>query len=145
MTGSSNSSIIKQTGLTATDKDCNLSDQLIQEPRRLTIDDYDQIINLWLAAGLPFKPDGRDSRSMMREEMALTHCAFFGFFQGDSMLAVGIANYDGRRGWVNRVAVHPDHRGLGLAKQMIRACESFLMEQGAVVICALIEEENYPS
>ena len=113
--------------------------------RRLTIDDHSAILDLWRAAGLPCKPRGRDSREMMALEMQRSVCAFFGLFDGERMLAVGIANFDGRRGWVNRVSVHPDSRGIGLGGRMIEACESFLYELGAVVICTLIEDVNGPS
>lgn len=118
---------------------------MAQELRHLTIDDYDAIIALWAEAGLPCKPLGRDSREMMSAEMRLDHCAYFGLFEDDQMLAMGIANYDGRRGWVNRVAVHPDRRGEKLASKIIDSCEEFLRSRGAVVICALIEDINYPS
>ena len=113
--------------------------------RRLSIADYDDVIRLWSNAGLPFRPLGRDSRESMTKEMALPQCRFFGLFDGDTMLGVAIANYDGRRGWINRMAVHPDYRGRGLAGQLVRECESFLESQGAVVICGLIEEVNTPS
>ena len=115
------------------------------EIRLLTGDDHQRVIELWANAGLPYKPHGRDSREMMTAEMQLPQCAFFGLFEDDRMLAVGIANYDGRRGWINRVAVDPDYRGKNLAVVIIKACEDFLRDQGAVVICALIEEINYPS
>ncbi len=115
------------------------------ELKALSIDDYDVIIGLWADAGLSFKPFGRDSREMMGKEMSLPQCAFFGIFDEQKMLAVGIANYDGRRGWVNRVAVDPDQRGLGLAGRIIGECEAFLRAQGAVVICVLIENVNAPS
>jgi ribosomal protein S18 acetylase RimI-like enzyme len=113
--------------------------------RRLISDDYDDIIQLWSDAGLPYKPLGRDSRQRLTAEMALDFCAFYGLFEDRRMLAMGIANFDGRRGWVNRVAVHPDFRGMNLAGEIIRECEEFLTKQGALVICALIEDVNYPS
>jgi GNAT superfamily N-acetyltransferase len=116
-----------------------------KQVRRLTIDDYDEMIRVWSVAGLPFKPKGRDSRAMMEIEMGREHCAYFGIFDGDRLVALGIANYDGRRGWVNRVAVDPDFRHLGLAGEIIELCEEFLHGYGEVIICALIEELNLPS
>lgn len=113
--------------------------------RDLTIDDYDQIICLWQDAGLEHRPQGRDSLEMMGKEMASPHCAFFGLFEEGRMVGVGIANWDGRRGWVNRVAIDPDQRGKRYASVIIKACEDFLRECGAVVICALIFELNTPS
>ena len=113
--------------------------------RRLTIDDYDDVIRIWSITGLPFKPNGRDSRKMMAAEMALQICAFFGLFVDDRMVGVVITQYDGRRGWINRLAIDPDYRAMGLAADLIDRCEEFLDSHGEVVICALIEEENAPS
>ena len=93
---------------------------------RLTIEHHDEILRVWSIAGLPFKPRGRDSRAMMAVEMSRDYCAFFGVFDGDRLVGLAIANYDGRRGWINRLAVDPDYRGLGLARE-------------------LIEDLNYPS
>lgn len=113
--------------------------------RSLTIDDYDRMVRLWLDAGLTFRPKGRDSREMLEVEMSRDYCAFFGLFVEQRMVGVAIANWDGRRGWVNRVAVHPDFRGQRLASKLIDKCEEFLRECGALVICALIEDPNLPS
>lgn len=113
--------------------------------KRLSIDDYEEIVNLWGDAGLPFKPKGRDSRSMMAKEMQQKGVAYFGLYEESKMLAVGIASYDGRRGWINRVAVNPDRRGEGLAGMIIEECEKFMRSRGAVVLTALIEDINEPS
>ena len=113
--------------------------------RRLTIDDYEDILRVWNVAGLPIKSNGRESRNMLAAEISRDHCAAFGLFVDSQMVGVVIANYDGRRGWVNRLAVDPDYRGIGLAKELIEKSEEFLGQFGEVILCALIEEPNYPS
>jgi GNAT superfamily N-acetyltransferase len=118
---------------------------MAREIRELSIDDYDEIIRIWSIAGLPYKPKGRDSRELMKKEMDYPVCAFYGLFEEDVLVGVVIANFDGRRGWINRLAVDPDFRGRGLAGELIARAEEFLHEKGALVICALIEEINYPS
>ncbi len=115
------------------------------EIRELTINDYDEIIRIWAISGLPYKPKGRDSKEMMTKEMALEICQYFGLYQNDTLVGVAIANYDGRRGWINRVAVDPDYRSQGFAGRLITRCSEFLESSGAVVLCALIEDMNYPS
>jgi len=113
---------------------------------RLTIDDYDDIINLWIDTGLPHKPEGRDSRELISREMQLDGAAFFGVHDEQSRLvAVGIANFDGRKGWISRVAVDPQYRGRKIAGAVIEACEMFLKGKGALVIAALIDDINEPS
>ncbi|NOY88220.1 MAG: GNAT family N-acetyltransferase [FCB group bacterium] len=113
--------------------------------KRLSIEDYDEIIRVWSISGLPYKPKGRDRKNMIAKEMENPNCAFFGLFESDKMIGVVIGNFDGRRGWVNRLAIDPDYRGKGLASLLIEYCEDFLRKQGAMVMCALIEDINYPS
>jgi len=112
---------------------------------KLTIADYDEIIRLWAEAGLKYKPKGRDSRASMTKEMALDGVQYFGYYENNQLIGVGLANYDGRRGWINRLAVHPDFRGRNIAGELIAECERFLRSKGAVVLTALIEDINEPS
>ena len=113
--------------------------------RQLTIEDYDAIIQLWADAGLPYKTEGRDARKQIEKEMARNHCAYFGMFDNGRMIGVGLANFDGRKGWISRLAVDPEYRGQRLAGQIIRECEKFLENCGALVIACLIEDLNLPS
>ena len=112
---------------------------------KLTIDDYDEIIRIWAISGLPYKPKGRDSKELMAKEMQNINCCYFGLYKNAQLIGTAISNYDGRRGWVNRVAIDPDFRQRGYAGNLIDACIKQLESLGAVVICALIEEINYPS
>lgn len=115
------------------------------EIRRLTIADYDDIIRVWSDAGLPYKPNGRERRDMLAKEMAQPFCQFLGLEVDGRLIGVIIANWDGRRGWLNRLAIDPDHRGRRFAGKLIEAAEQFLDSQGAIVLAGLIDEENLPS
>jgi ribosomal protein S18 acetylase RimI-like enzyme len=119
------------------------AETLIQ--RRLTIDDYASIVALWGETDLGHKPSGRDSRDNILREMESPDNLFYGAFIDDRLVGVIIANFDRRRGWINRLAVHPDVRGKGLAGELIAAAETFLHERGALVIAALIEDYNAAS
>lgn len=113
--------------------------------RRLDIDDYDDLIRVWGDTGLPYRPLGRDTHARIEVEMQRKDTAFIGLFEGERMLAVGLATYDGRKGWINRVAVDPDFRHQGIASKIIMECEEFLEGLGAEIIACLIEEYNTPS
>jgi ribosomal protein S18 acetylase RimI-like enzyme len=113
--------------------------------RRLTADDYDELIALWQRSGLGYRPRGRDSREAVAKEIQRSETAFFGMFDGDKMIGSIIGSSDGRRGWINRLTVDPDYRGRGLAALLLKECEDFLHQLGLKVIAALIEGGNQGS
>lgn len=118
---------------------------MAREIRELTIDDYDEMIRVWADAGLPYRPLGRDRKDRIAKEIERADTIFVGLFEGGKLLALGLATYDGRKGWINRVAVDPDYRRQGLATDIIRECEAFLERQGAEIVACLVEDYNLPS
>jgi ribosomal protein S18 acetylase RimI-like enzyme len=50
--------------------------------------------------------------------------------------------FDGRRGWLNRLATRPDQRGQGIATELVRELERRLRAEGCVKINLLVEPEN---
>lgn len=114
--------------------------------RSLTIADYDALITLWQRAGLSYRPRGRDSREAVARELAHAPDSYLGLFVGDRLVASIIATFDGRKGWINRLAVDPDFRGRGYGQKLVAAAEEMLREMyGALIIAALIEQDNTPS
>ena len=83
--------------------------------RSLVISDYDQIVALWKRSGLPFKPSGRDRKGAVQAQMVANPDFFLGAYEDDRLVGVVVATSDGRKGWINRLAVDPDFRGRGVA------------------------------
>lgn len=110
--------------------------------RRLTMDDYDEIVQLWNRASLPYKPEGRDSRSSIASEMEANPEFFIGSYEGNRLVGTVIASWDLRKGWINRLAVDPTYQRRGVAKTLIAEAEKVLRKRGAKIICALIEDYN---
>ena len=52
-----------------------------------------------------------------------------------------IATFDGWRGNMYRIAVHPDCRRRGIGRALVREGEEFLAKQGVKRITALVEEK----
>lgn len=112
----------------------------------LTTSDYPRIMALWQAAGLHIRPTGRDSEEAFECQMAGGLQTAIGIeTEGGDLIGVVLATHDGRKGWINRLAVHPDWRRQGVARSLIVAAEDALHEQGINVIAALIEPGNTPS
>lgn len=110
--------------------------------RRLTIADYDDLVRVWKNADLSYMPEGRERRDVLQTELERTHCASFGLFIDGEMVGAVLANWDGRRGWISRLAVEPECRGRGYAGILIRSCEGFFEQKGALLMAAFIKEGN---
>ena len=113
--------------------------------RRLTIDDYDEMVKLWKRSALSFKPKGRDSRQAIKKQMNRAPDLFLGDFKEGMLVGVIIGSYDGRKGWINRLAVDPEQRRQGIAQLLITHMEKNLEKRGAEVICALVMASNIES
>lgn len=113
--------------------------------RKLTISDYPELVKLWNRAKLPIKPKGRDSRLHIAKEMKQNPDFFIGAFDGNLMIGAIIASHDGRKGWLNRIAVEPDYRRQGVAQTLTRAGERVLHRHGIQIIGLLIHEYNTSS
>jgi len=111
-----------------------------------TIDQYDKLLSLWDRCGLKCEKDGRDSMERLEKQIYDDHVVIL-IMKDDDGQIIGsvIGTYDGRRGWINRLAVDPDYRGHRLAARLVEKAEMILTEMGARLFGALIEDENFPS
>jgi ribosomal protein S18 acetylase RimI-like enzyme len=50
--------------------------------------------------------------------------------------------YDGHRGWINYLAVHPDHRGRGLGRLLVATAEQRLSELGCPKVNLQVRAAN---
>jgi ribosomal protein S18 acetylase RimI-like enzyme len=70
---------------------------------------------------------------------------FIGAFENGKLIGAVIASSDGRKGWINRLAVDPEYRRRGIAKALIAEAEKALRQKGLKIFCALIEDSNKAS
>lgn len=113
--------------------------------RALTQKEYDDLVTLWEKAGLPYRPKGRDSKEAIQKQIQENPDLFLGAFLEGELVGSIIASFDGRKGWINRVAVIPAYRRQGIAQHLIEAAEKALKKRGATVIGTLIFDTNTPS
>ena len=110
--------------------------------RHLTVDDYDAIICLWKEAGLEsVRLQGRDSHDDFAAQLAAGQ-RVIGLEDAGQLIGAVLVTHDTRKGWINRLAVHPDHRRKGCATELIAAAERELREMGFRIFAVLIEAEN---
>ena len=115
------------------------------EIKPISSDEYDKLMRLWGICGLPCRPKGRDSFANMKKEVERMETVFLGMYDADKMIGSIIGTSDGRKGWINRLAIDPDYRGKGLGGLLIERCETHLYDMGLKIIACLVEEWNTPS
>jgi ribosomal protein S18 acetylase RimI-like enzyme len=108
--------------------------------------DYEEILDLWKRAGLTIRAEGRDSASAFARQMGWGVQRVAGLRDGGRLVAVAVLTHDGRKGWINRLAVDPAYRRRGLAQRLIAEAERWFIEElGLEIWAALIERENTAS
>lgn len=113
--------------------------------RDFRIEDYEAVTDLWAEAGLPFRPDGRDRRDRIARELAGGQGLFLVAVAGDRLVGVVLGTHDGRKGWINRLAVASDSRRQGVARALVEEVEARLQLLGIAIVACLIEGENESS
>ncbi|MEO1168924.1 MAG: GNAT family acetyltransferase [Pseudomonadota bacterium] len=59
-----------------------------------------------------------------------------------TLIATVMVGFDGHRGWVYYLAVHPDYRREGLGRRLMDAAEAWLRERGAPKIQLMVRSDN---
>ena len=113
--------------------------------RSFQVEDYDKLISLWDASELPYRPLGRDSRAKIETELEFG-CTVAVVAERDGKLIGSLwGTHDGRKGWLNRLAVAPEFRNRGLARLLVEKVEAMFDELGIDIVGVLVEDWNKDS
>ena len=110
--------------------------------RELTLQDHDALVEIWTKAGLSYRPLGRDGKEYFQSEIARDTAVFLGAEVDGVLVGVVLGTHDGRKGWINRLAVLPDHRRRGIGKALVMEIEQRLNELGIKIVTCMIEGGN---
>jgi len=110
--------------------------------RKFRLSDYDALLNLWDETGLHYRPKGRDSRERIEKEIKKRHNIFLVAEVDGKIVGTILGTHDGRKGWLNRVAVAKKFRRQGIARRLVTEVEHRLDKLGLDVIACLIERDN---
>ena len=113
--------------------------------RELREEDYDALVALWRDAGLLFKPRGRDTREAVARQLQKPTAAYLVAEIGGEVVGAVLGTHDGRKGWINRLAVAPEYRRRGLAARLVAEAERRLAAQGVEIFACLVEDWNQDS
>lgn len=106
-----------------------------------SIDKYNEVIHLWQRAGIQLSRS--DTVEGIRKKLERDAELFLVVEAEDGkMIGAVMGSYDGRRGWVNHLAVDPDFQGQDVGSRLMQELERRLARLGCEKINLLIEPEN---
>jgi ribosomal protein S18 acetylase RimI-like enzyme len=100
-----------------------------------------QVIELWEAV-FGYETAHNTPSLAIDKKMAAQDDLFFVALVGESVVGTILAGYDGHRGWLYAVAVHPSQRKQGLGKALVEHAERKLAERGCMKINLQIMSGN---
>ena len=116
------------------------SERLKMEIRQYDPSDEEPVVQLWTDCGLvvPWNDPYRDIQRKfnIQPEMFLVACS------DGQIIATVMAGYDGHRGWINYLAVHPQHQHSGIGKRMMDEAEIRLRAAGCPKINLQVRSKN---
>ena len=102
--------------------------------------DLEEIIALWEVCDLA-RPWNNPEIDIFRKA-AQKDGLFLVAVKDDQLIATLMGGYDGHRGWVNYLAVHPHYQRNGVATALIQQLEKRLIALGCPKLQLLISKEN---
>lgn len=116
-----------------------LADGMMLRP--IVLSDLPALIALWRIAGLTLSPSDTDVG--IRRHLGVSgNLAMVVCTGDDTIIASVLASDDGRRGWLNHLAVHPAYQGRGLGRFLVDETITRLRAQGCEKLNLLVRSDN---
>jgi len=104
--------------------------------------DTDEVVALWRLCGLT-RPWNDPYRDIARKLLVQRELFLVGVEEGNGeVIATIMAGYDGHRGWVNYLGVHPDARGAGHGRMLMAEVEAMLLARGCPKVNLQVRGDN---
>ncbi|HLL20420.1 MAG TPA: GNAT family acetyltransferase [Rubrivivax sp.] len=102
--------------------------------------DEEAVVSLWQACQLT-RP-WNDARRDIERKLASDAGPFLVAEADDNVVGTAMVGYDGHRGWINYLAVHPTHRGQGIGRALMEHAERSLSVEGCPKLNLQVRQGN---
>ena len=99
------------------------------------------VIALWNLA-FPDDPPWNSPPEIIRRKLSVQRELFLVCLSDDALVGTVLAGFDGVRGWVHKLAVHPDYQRQGIATRLMAAAEQALTALGCPKLNIQVRASN---
>ncbi len=103
-------------------------------------EDRRDVIDLWIKCNLVV-PANNPEKDIERKLVVNPELFLVGLLN-DTLVATCMAGYEGRRGWINYLAVDPQYRRQGFATVIMKTAEKLLKSIGCIKINLQVRTSN---
>lgn len=110
--------------------------------QELPDDRHAEAVQLWRDCGLT-RP-WNDPDADLARALAGPASTVLAAIADDQLVGTAMVGHDGHRGWVYYLASHPERRGSQIGRELMAACERWLVERGVPKIQFMVRSDNSP-
>lgn len=103
--------------------------------------DEEEVIELWRTV-FPDAPAHNDPTVDIYTKLNIQPELFYVAMSDGQLIGSAMSGFDGHRGWVYYVAVHPDYRRKGIGTDLMKKVETSLVEIGCPKLNLQIRADN---
>jgi len=110
--------------------------------RVMTIEDYEEVYQLWLNTPGMGLNSIDDSKTGIEKYIKRNPTTCFVAEIEEKIIGVIMSGHDGRRGFIYHTAVLPDYRKQGIAKKLVDSAMDVLNKEGINKVALVVFERN---
>ena len=100
------------------------------EIRKMTIQDYEKVYELWMSCKNMGFNDIDDSKEGISRFLERNPNTSFVAIQNEKLIGIILGGHDGRRGYIYHLSVNENYRNNGIGSELVKNClESFKLEK----------------
>lgn len=110
--------------------------------KTMKLKDFNSMYSLWKKVKGLSVGNLKDEKKEVSQIIKLSPLSNFVVVDSGKIIGTVLAIFNGRRGWVYHLAVHPDYQNRGLGSLLLRKAEKVLKKAGAKRVLLGVKESN---
>ena len=108
----------------------------------MTLDDYAAVHALWTSVPGVGLREHEDSREGIAYYLRRNPASCFVAVEDNKIIGAVLCGNDGRRGYINHLAVSTEHRGRGIGRDLANACRDAMRAEGIRMMSFVVFRDN---